>query len=158
MVDKGKYYEDFVVGETIKNGVGRTLTDNDNIWFTLLTCNTNQIHFNVDYTRKNFSEEPFNGRLLVNGYLVLAIVIGLSVNETSKTGIMLAQKNMNVLAPTFAGDTIYSETRILSKRESKSHQNMGIIEVKTTGVNQNSVKVIELERTFMVRKTGAKWS
>jgi itaconyl-CoA hydratase len=154
----GRFFEDFKVGETIRHGLGRTLTDVDNIWFTLLTCNANQIHFNADYARSVFSEAPFKGRLVVNAYLVLSIVVGLSVNETSRNGIMLGQKNMRMLSPVFAGDTLYSETTILGKGSSKKHPNMGIVELRTEGLNQDGAKVVELERTIMVRKKGKTWS
>jgi acyl dehydratase len=153
----GSFYEDFSPGETIKHSLGRTVTDVDNIWFTLLTCNTNQIHFNTDYTRKFFSGEPFRGRLAVNAYLVLSIVVGLSVDDTSRNGVMLGEKNMRMLKPVFAGDTLYSQTTILSKKLSKSHKNMGIVELRTEGLNQGGDKVIEFERTIMVRKKGKAW-
>ena len=153
----GSFYEDFTPGETIKHSLGRTVTDVDNIWFTLLTCNTNQIHFNADYARKFFSGEPFGGRLAVNAYLVLSIVVGLSVDDTSRNGVMLGEKKMRMLKPVFAGDTLYSQTTILSKKLSKSHGNMGIVELKTHGLNQNGDRVIELERTVMVRKKGKEW-
>ncbi len=154
----GRFFEDFKVGENIRHRLGRTLTDVDNIWFTLLTCNVNQIHFNADYARRAFPKAPFEGRLVVNAYLVLSIVVGLSVDETSQNGIMLGQKNMRMLSPVFAGDTVYSETTILGKRSSKKHPNMGIVELWTEGFNQDRAKVVELERTIMVRKSRKTWS
>ncbi len=158
MKQEGRFFEDFTVGDVYPHSLGRTITDSDNIWFSLLTCNTNEIHFNEDYTKKNFAGPPFNGRMVVNGYLVLSIVVGLSVADTSKNGFLLSQKNMNVLAPTFAGDTIYSESTVLAKRESKSHATMGIVDIKTKGYNQKGVTVIELERTIMIRKRGQAWA
>ncbi|MDG6928713.1 MAG: MaoC family dehydratase [Nitrososphaerota archaeon] len=157
MAEGGSFYEDFEVGRTRRHPQGRTLTDVDNIWFTLLTCNTNQIHFNSDYARRHFAKEPFDGRLVVNSFLTLATVVGLSVDETSRNGIMLAMKDMRVVHPVFAGDTIYAETTVLSKRESKSHRGMGIVEVRTAGLNQDGTKVLEFERTFMVRRRGGDW-
>ena len=153
----GPFYEDMKVGDKFRHRLGRTLTDADNIWFSLLTCNTNQIHFNQDYVARNFSREPFRGRLVVNSLLVFSIVLGLSTEDTSKNGIMLGVKELNVKAPTFAGDTIYAETTIIDKRESKSHESMGIVTVETSGFNQTGQKVMEFQRTFMILKAGRQW-
>ncbi len=154
---RDRYYEDFEVGQVLKNPLGRTITDTDNIWYTLLTCNTNPAHFNKDYCEKNFSAAPFNGRLIVNAGLILGIVAGLSVENTSKHGIMLGMNEMKVTAPVFAGDTLYSESNVLAKRESRSHPTMGIITIKTRGIKQDGSTVIEFERTFMIRKGGQSW-
>jgi itaconyl-CoA hydratase len=156
--EAGPFFEDFEVGQRIKHGLGRTMTDVDNIWFTLLTCNTNQIHFNTDYTKRYFAKPPFKGRLAVNAYFVLSTVVGLSISDTSRNGIMLGQKDFRMLNPVFAGDTLYSETTVVSKRPSESHKDMGIVELKTEGFNQDRVKVTQVERTVMVRKKGRKWS
>ncbi|MEM4911701.1 MAG: MaoC family dehydratase, partial [Metallosphaera sp.] len=93
------YFEDFKVGQKFKSKVGRTITETDNIWFTLLTNNSNQIHFNKDYVEKVFPGEPFNGRLVVNGFLTLAIVAGLLVEQTSQNGFMLGIENVKFLHP-----------------------------------------------------------
>jgi acyl dehydratase len=160
-VDKGKedgpFYEDFIVGEILNHSGGRTITDTDNIWFTLITCNTNQIHYNKEYVEKNFSDPPFDGRLVVNSLLVLAIVLGLSVSDTSKNGIMLGMSNWKVARPTFAGDTIHAKSEITAKRKSNSHPSMGIITVRTTGFKQNDTSIMEFERSFMIRKSNQKW-
>jgi acyl dehydratase len=95
----GPFYEDFRKGEQIAHPRGRTLTETDNVWFTLITCNTNQIHYNKDYAERNFSGPPFNGRLVVNFALVFSIVLGLSVEETSRNGIMLGLTNLNWSIP-----------------------------------------------------------
>jgi len=157
-VDSGPYFEDFVVGQKISHPQGRTITDADNIWFTLLTNNTNQIHFNKDYAEKFFSRPPFDGKLVVNFTFVFAVVLGVSVSETSKNGIMLGLDNLTVTNPTFAGDTLYAETEVIAKRESKSHDTMGLVTVLTRGLNQNHKKVLEFERTFMILKRGKTWS
>jgi len=153
----GPYFEDFNVEQRIKHSTGRTITETDNIWFSLLTCNTNQIHFNKNYAEENFSDPPFNGKLVVNSFLVLSIVLGISTTDTSRNGIMLGLKDCKMTHPTFAGDTITAETVVLDKRQSKSHINMGIITVRTTGFKKRRVTVIEFERSFMVRKTGKEW-
>jgi len=155
--EPGPFYEDFESGQKIEHSNGRTITDTDNIWFTLLTCNTNQIHYNKNYAEENFSDPPFNGRLVVNSFLVLSIVIGLSTADTSNNGIMLGLSNCKMLKPVFAGDTITASTTVLEKRESKSHENMGLVTVRTTGFKETNLPVVEFERTFMVRKRGKKW-
>ena len=154
---EGPFYEDFKEGATFHHSGGRTVTDTDNIWFSLLTCNPNPIHINQEYAKENFANPPFNGRLVVNSFFVLSTVIGLSVNDTSKNGIMLGLNNLKVTNPAFAGDTIYAESEIVGKRESESHSSMGIITVRTKGFKQGNVQVMEFERTFMVRKRNEKW-
>lgn len=156
-VDPGPFYEDFSIGQVLKHSRGRTITDTDNIWFTLLTCNTNQIHFNKDYAERNFSNPPFNGRLVVNSLLVLSVVIGLTVGDISQSGIMVGITNLKIINPTFSGDTLYAESEILEKRASKSHPHMGIITLKTKGYKQDGVQVMEFERTVMLRKSGKSW-
>lgn len=151
------YYEDINIGDTYKSTNGRTVTDVDNIWFTLLTNNSNQIHFNSDYTSKNYSGEPFNGRLVVNGMLTIAIVVGLAVEHTSKNGFMLGIDDVKYKHPVFAGDTLYSSVEVVDKRESTSRKGFGVIKIKTIGYNQKSEEVIEMIRTFMVPMKGRKW-
>jgi len=154
----GPFFEDFHESAVITHSMGRTVNDTDNIWFTLVTCNTNQIHFNKDYAEKAFPGAPFHGRLLVNAFLTLAIVVGLTVEDTSKNGIMLGLNDLRVPNPTFAGDTLYAESKILSVRESASRPEMGIVEIATRGYKQDGTTVIEFRRTIMVRKRKAKWS
>lgn len=155
--NNGPYFEDFAAGQKIQHRDGRTITDTDNIWFSLLTCNANEVHFNIDYTKKYFANPPFNGRLLVNSALVFAIVLGLSAKDTSKNGMMLGMTDWKVENPTFAGDTIYAETEVVSKRESNSHKTMGIVTIYSRGYNQDKVTVLSFRRTFMVRKSGEAW-
>ena len=145
------------MGQILRHPSGRTITDTDNIWFTLLTCNTNQIHFNKEYAAKNFANPPFNGRLVVNSLLTFSLVLGLSVDDTSKNGIMLGMTDWKAVNPVFAGDTIYSESEVVDKRESKRHPNMGLVTIKTRGFKQDGAPVIEFKRTFMVRKSQKEW-
>lgn len=154
----GPYFEDLNIGMKFKSKVGRTLTDTDNIWFTLLTNNTNQIHFNKDYTEKYYPGEPFKGRLVVNGILTLAIATGLTVEFTSARGFMLGIENAKFLNPVFSGDTLYAEAEIVEKRESKSHPDFGIIKIKTTAYNQEGKKVLEFDRIIMIPKKGSTWT
>jgi acyl dehydratase len=157
MEEEGPYFEEFKVGQRFKSKIGRTITETDNIWFTLLTNNSNQIHFNKDYTEKYFPGEPFKGRLVVNGFLTLAIVAGLLVERTSQYGFMLGIENVKFLTPVFPGDTLYAEAEVIEVRESKSKPEFGIVKIRTYGYNQKGEKVVEFDRVFMVRKKGAIW-
>jgi|BEDMetMinimDraft_2_1075160.scaffolds.fasta_scaffold00141_11 itaconyl-CoA hydratase len=157
MMEEGPYFEDFKVGMKFRSSKGRTVTDADNIWFTLMTNNSNQIHFNKDYAEKYFPGEPFKGRMVVNGFFTLSTVVGLLVEFTSANGFMLGLDGLKFHNPVFAGDTIYAECEVTGVRESKSRPEMGIVEIYTTGYNQRGEKLLEFKRTFMVRKRGAKW-
>ncbi|MEM3031426.1 MAG: MaoC family dehydratase [Nitrososphaerota archaeon] len=144
---EGRFYEDFEIGDIYIHPFGRTVTENDNIWFSLLTMNTNEIHFNSDYSAGTEWGKP-----LINSGLTLAIVLGMSVMDVSQNAINLGWEEIKLPNPVFAGDTIYAQTEVLEKRESKSRPEMGIVKVKTVGYNQNNVPVIELKRTIMVWK------
>ena len=146
----GRYYEDFAVGDVYEHRPGRTLTQDDNTWFTLLTMNSHPIHFNADYAAKS----EF-GRPLMNSTLTLAIVTGMSVTDISYKAIgNLGWNDIRLRAPVFAGDTIYAESEVLSKRESKSRPNQGIVTVKTTGKKADGTVFLTFERTVLVPKTG----
>ena len=151
------YFEDFRPGLKFKGKVGRTVTDSDNIWFTLMTNNNNQIHFNADYARKNYSGEPFKGRMVVNGFFTLATVAGILVEQTSAHGFMLGLSNVKFANPVFAGDTIYAECEVTATRKSESRKGNGIVSLKTWGYNQRRETVIEFDRDFMVREKGEVW-
>jgi itaconyl-CoA hydratase len=147
---KGRLYEDFEVGDVYEHPLGRTVLAADNSWFTLLTMNTNPIHFDVNYASKTEFGKP-----LVNSCLTLAIVTGQSVTDLSQNAAAnLAWDEIRLPNPVFEGDTIYSKSEVLEKRESKSRPNVGIVRVKTTGLNQHGAMVIEFKRTFMVYKRG----
>jgi itaconyl-CoA hydratase len=146
----GRVYEDFEIGDIYPHPLGRTVLAADNTWFTLLTMNTNPIHFDQNYASKT----EF-GKTLVNSCLTLAIVTGQSVTDLSQNVLAnLAWDDIRLPNPVFEGDTIYAKSEVLEKRESKSRPNVGIVRVKTTGFNQNSAVVIEFNRTFMVYKRG----
>lgn len=155
MKPSGPFFEDFREGDTIRHPVGRTINETDNTWFTLLTCNTNQVHFNKDYAEKTFPGPPFHGRLLVDAMLTLAVVVGLTVEQTSKNAIMLGLTDLKVPNPTFPGDTLYAESKVLKVRPSKSRPEFGIIEIFTRGFKPDDTTVVEFRRTIMVRKTTA---
>ncbi len=144
---EGRFFEDFEVGDVYRSRIGRTVTDVDNTWFTLLTNNTNQIHFNREYAKRS----QF-GNMLVNSILTLAIVTGLGVEDISENGFALGWDQITLPNPVFAGDTLYSESEVVEKRESRSKPSQGIIKVRTRGVKQDGTIVIEYARSVMVWK------
>jgi acyl dehydratase len=140
--------DDFHVGDVYRSQIGRTVLDADNVWFTCLTHNTNQAHFNVEYARQT----EF-GRPLVNSLFTLALVHGLSVEDTSKHAIAnLGWRDVRLPGPVFAGDTLHAETEVVSVRDSASRPGQGIVEVRTRGVNQRGESVIEFERSFLIAR------
>ncbi len=146
----GRYYEDFEVGDVYEHRPGRTITQTDNTWFTLLTMNNHPLHFDAVYAAKS----EF-GRPLVNSTLTLAIVMGMSVSDVSQKAIgNLGWTDVRLTAPVFAGDTLYAESEVLAKRESKSRPTQGIVTVATTGKKQDGTVVITYERTVLVPKRG----
>ena len=146
----GPCFEDFEVGSALRHPLGRTVTSTDNTWFTLLTLNTNSLHFNTPYAAQTEFGKP-----LVNSTFTLALVTGLSVSDVSQNAVNLGWDEIRMPAPVFEGDTIYAQTEILSKRESKSRPKMGIVEIKTTGFKQDGTCVIEFKRTILVYKRGS---
>ena len=146
----GRVYEDFKIGDIYQHSLGRTVLAADNTWFTLLSMNTNPIHFDHAYAAKT----EF-GRTLVDSTFTLAVVTGQSVMDLSQNVMVnLGWDEVRLPKPVFEGDTIYSRSEVLSKRESKSRPNVGIVSVKSTGFNQDGNIVIEFKRTFMVYKRG----
>ncbi len=143
------YFEDLKPGYKFKSPLGRTLTDVDNIWFSLLTNNVNQIHFNIDYVKNNYPGDPFYGRLVVNGILTLAIAVGLT-SHLSATGFMLGLENVRFKHPVFAGDTIYAEAEVVEARVSQSRPGYGIVRLRTRAYNQDNTTVLEFDRIIMV--------
>jgi len=147
----GRYYEDFEVGDTYRSVLGRTITEVDNTWFTLLTLNTNQSHFNTHYAKTT----PF-GRVIVNSGLTVAIVLGLSVMDTSQHAFAnLGWEKIQLRNPVFAGDTLYAESLVLAKRESASRPYGGIVSFRTRGLNQDGVTVLVYERSVFIYKREA---
>ena len=138
-------YEELEVGAVYKSRFGRTVLEADNVWFTLLTLNTNPIHFDAEYAARTEWERP-----LVDSTFTLALVTGLSVTDVSERGVNLGWREIRLPAPVFAGDTLRAETEVLEKRESKSRPGSGIVTVRTRGLNQRDEVVIEFERTVMV--------
>ena len=137
-----QWFEDFTVGEVIKHWPGRTIRDFDDTWFTLMTMNTNPLHFDEHY-----ASQSQHGRCLVNGTLVFAVAVGLSVKDVSEKAIAnLEYEKVVHLAPTFHGDTIYAESTILEKTPSRSKPDRGIVYLETRARNQRDETVLSLRR------------
>jgi itaconyl-CoA hydratase len=138
-------YAELEVGAVYRSRFGRTVLEADNVWFTLLTLNTNPIHLDAEYAAGTEW-----GRPLVDSTFTLALVTGLSVEAVSERGVNLGWREVTLPAPVYAGDTIRAETEVLEKRESKSRPGQGIVTVRTRGLNQRAEVVIEFERSIMV--------
>lgn len=145
----GKYFDELEVGMVFKHEIGRTLTEADNVLFNSLTMNTQPLHMNEDFAAKT----QF-GQRLVNGIFTLGLVIGISVADLTQGTIIanLGYENVTHPKPMFHGDTLYVETEITAKRESRSNPNRGIITLKHTGRNQHGVVCIEVTRTALFLK------
>ena len=143
-------FEDFAVGDVYRSAIGRTVTETDNLLFTALAMNTNELHFNEEAAKAT----EF-GQILVNSTFTLALTLGLSVRDTTeKGGINLGWKEIRLPKPVFIGDTITSETEVLSARVSGSRPGYGIVEIRTRGLNQRGEIVCEFERSFMIPRRG----
>jgi len=147
---RGRYYEDFRVGDVYEHRPGRTITETDNTWFTLLTMNQHPLHFDKAYAAKS----EF-GRPLVNSCLTLSIVAGMSVGDVSQKAIgNLGWTDIRLPAPVFVGDTIYAESEVLAKRESAKRPTQGIVTVRTSGRKADGTVFMTFERTVLVPKRG----
>lgn len=147
---EGRCFEDFEVGDIYRHPLGRTISEADNTWFTLLTCNTNMMHFN-----RHYAEESEFGRLLVNSGLTLALVLGQSVSDVSQQAMAnLGFDEVRFTHPVFVGDTIYAESIVLAVRESVSRPHTGIVTVRTRGLNQDGDECLSYVRSALVYKRG----
>jgi acyl dehydratase len=146
---QGRVFEDFEPGDVFEHPLGRTVTQTDNIWFTLLTVNTNPIHFDAAYAGRTEFKRP-----LVDSTFTLALVTGLSVSDVSLNAINLGWDEVRLPAPVFEGDTIYAQSEVVEVRPSRSRLTMGIVKLRTKGFNQEGVIVIEFLRTIMVYRRG----
>ena len=146
----GRYFEDFAIGDIYEHRPGRTISEADNTWFTLLTMNQHPLHFDAAYA----AQSEF-GRPVVNSCLTLSIVAGMSVADVSQRAIAnLGWTDIRLPAPVFAGDTIYAESEVLAKRESNSRPTQGIVTVRTTGTKEDGTVFMTYERTVLVPKRG----
>ena len=147
----GMYFEEFEVGQEIQHSLSKTIFESDNNFFSLLTMNHHPVHTNLDYAQKNQ-----HGQLLVVGTLVFSIVVGMTVPDISGKAIAnLGYEDVKHLGPVFVNDTLYAKTRILSKRESKTKPDRGIVYVETIGYNQRGDDVISFRRNVLVKKQQA---
>ena len=138
---RGRFYEDIEVGDVYRSRLGRTITEADNVWFTCLTLNTNQIHFNAPYAERTQFGRP---------------LVGMTVPDTSENAAAnLGWGDIKLPKPVFVGDTLWAESEILTSRESSSNPSVGIVSMRCRGLNQRREVVIEFTRTFMVYKRGA---
>ena len=143
---QGRFYEDFEVGDVYRSRFGRTVSEMDNLLFTHLTLNTNPLHFDA-----NFAGKSKWGKPLVNSTFTLALVTGMTVPDISENAMAnLGWEEIKLTNPVFLGDTLYAETEVLDKRESKSYPEAGIVKVRTRGINQDGKVVLSSVRTFMV--------
>lgn len=148
---RGRFFEDFAVGDVFQSRIGRTISEADNTWFTLLTMNTNELHFNRAYAERTRFERP-----LVVSTLSLAIVLGLSVADTSENALAnLGWTDIKLLLPVYAEDTLWAESEVLEVRPSQSNDEAGIVTVRTRGVNQRREVVLEYRRSFMIYRRSA---
>ena len=146
----GRHLEDFTVGDVYEHRPGRTISEADNTWFTLLTMNTHPLHFDAAYCEKT----EF-GRPLVNSCLTLAMVAGMSVSDLSQKAVAnLGWDKIRLTAPVFAGDTIYAESEVLAVRDSKSRPTQGIVTVRTTGRKADGTVFMSYERSILVPRRG----
>lgn len=151
MRNEGNYFEDFSVGQVFQHPLGRTIYDADNVWFTLITMNTNELHFNAD-----FASRTEHHRELVNSGLTMALALGISVSDISQNAVAnLGWDEVRLVAPVFVGDTLYGESIITSLRESTSRPYAGIVSCFTRALNQDGTEVLNYRRTVMVYKRDA---
>jgi itaconyl-CoA hydratase len=148
---RGRFLEDFEIGDIFRSRLGRTITETDNTWFTCLTMNTNQMHFNREFAARTEFGQP-----LVVSTLTLAVVLGLSVADTSENAVAnLGWSDIKLPKPVYAGDTLWAESEVTAVRESRSRPSCGIVSIRTRGLNQRAEVVIEFARSFMVFKSDA---
>jgi itaconyl-CoA hydratase len=146
----GRYYDDFQVGDIYEHRPGRTISEADNTWFTLLTMNKHPLHFDAEYAKHS----EF-GRLVVNSAFTVAVVAGMSVSDVSQKAIAnLGWTDIKMPAPVFVGDTLYAESEVLEKRESKSRPTQGIVSVETRAYKQDGALVMSYQRSVLVPKRG----
>lgn len=149
----GRFFDDFIIGDVYQHPIGRTISEADCTWFTQLTGNTNQMHFNAHFARSN----PITGgRVIVNSGLTVALVLGLSVIDMSQNAVAnLGWTDIKLTHPLYIGDTVYAESVCTDLRESKSRPDMGIVSMKTRGLNQDGVTLVSWTRSVMVSRQSA---
>jgi len=148
--DRGRFFEDFSLGDVFQHWPGRTLSEADNTWFTLLTMNTHPIHFDANYAAQTEFGKP-----IICSPLTLAVIVGMSVRDVSQNALAnLGWSEIRMTAPMFAGDTLYAGSTVIALRASVSRSEQGLVSVRTEGRNQNGVIVCDFERTMLLWKRG----
>jgi acyl dehydratase len=145
----GRYYEQWQVGERIAHPIRRTVTETDNLLITALTHNPQPLHLDAEYA----ASTEF-GRILVNGTFTFALMVGLSVGETT-LGTLVANLGYDKLVmpkPVFIGDTLHVETEVAALRQSKSRPDAGIVTFAHRAINQHGDIVCECLRTALIRR------
>lgn len=146
----GRYYEDFKIGDVYEHRPGRTVTQTENIWFTLLTMNTHPMHFDEEYAKAS----EF-GKCIVVSPFTVALMVGMSVTDVSQKAIAnLGWTDIKLTSPVYSGDTLYAESEVMDKRESVSRPTAGLVTVKTIGKNQKGTVVCTFLRTMLIAKRG----
>ena len=146
----GRHYEEFHVGDVYEHRPGRTITETDNTWFTLLTMNTHPMHFDAEYAKAS----EF-GKCIVCSPFTVALMVGMSVTDVSQKAIAnLGWTDIKMTFPLFAGDTLYAASEVLEKRESASRPGAGIVTVRTVGTNQDDKVVCTFSRTMLIARQG----
>lgn len=147
---RGRFFEDFQIGDIYHHALGRTISETDNTWFTLLTQNTAALHFD-----RHYAAQTEFGRPLVNSTFTLALVTGQSVSDVSQNVMAnLGWDAVRLPHPLFEGDTVYSKSEVVALRDSQSRPQVGVVTVRTTGFNQDGVTIIEFTRTLLVYRRG----
>ncbi len=146
----GRHYEDFVVGDVYEHRPGRTVTETENTWFTLLTMNTHPLHFDAEYAKASEFK-----RCVIASPFTLSLMVGMSVSDVSQKAIAnLGWTDITLSHPLFAGDTLYSESEVTDKRESRSRPGAGLVTVKTIGLKQHGKMIASFSRTILIPKVG----
>lgn len=146
----GRHYEEFTVGDVYEHRPGRTVTETENTWFTLLTMNTHPLHFDTEYAKASEFK-----RCIIASPFTVALMVGMSVSDVSQKAIAnLGWTDIRLTHPLFAGDTLYAESEVTNKRESKSRPGAGLVTVKTIGLNQNGKLIGSFSRTMLIPKIG----
>ena len=146
----GRYFADFEVGDVYEHRPGKTVIEYENHLFTLLTLNTHPLHFDAEFGKAT----EFGRNLVVSTY-TLSLLIGMSVTDLSHKAIAnLGMDDVKFPAPVFAGDTLYAESEVLAKRESKSRPGQGVVSVRTVGHNQHGVEICSFVRNVLIPTEG----
>lgn len=144
----GRYFEDFAAGQVYRHWPGRTVTEADDTWFSLVTMNQNPLHIDEHY-----ASQLQHGRRLVNGTFVFSLIVGMSVADMSLKAIAnLEYESVKHTGPVWHGDTLYAESTVIEKTESKSKSDRGIVYIQTRGINQEAETVLTYRRKILTPK------